>query len=470
MPGVPGIQSYTSVAASNVALFPEGMPPSSVNDSMRQVQKDIRDWYVDAEWVNWGDTPSRASATTFKIATDVTTRYPVHTRLKCYDASTIYSTVTAATYSAPDTTITVVNDSGSLTSSLSSVARAIISSSNISIPSTIGRKGSDIASATTTDIGAATADFVDVTGTTTITGLGTIGAGIVRVVRFTGALTLTHNATSLILPGGFSIVTQANDRATFRSLGSGNWICIHYERANGSTIPFGYKGTDIASAGTTDLSTATGDFVDVTGTTTITALGTAPAGYPVSVRFTGALTLTHNGTSLILPSGANITTAANDMARFRSLGSGNWICENYKKQDGTSVVGGTAAAQSDQETATSTTTYVTPGRQQFHPSACKMWLRVTYSAGTPTNALSYNVGSLTDTANGRLTINFTTAFSGATYCTLVSGETDAGTNEYTGRRYGDTAQATTSVEVCWTNNGGTLVDPREGQAACFGDQ
>ena len=89
-------------------------------------------------------------------------------------------------------------------------------------------KGSDIASATTTDIGAATAEFVDVTGTTTITGLGTIDAGIVRTVRFTGALTLTHNATSLILPGGANITTAANSIFMFRSLGSGNWICVGY--------------------------------------------------------------------------------------------------------------------------------------------------------------------------------------------------------------------------------------------------
>ncbi len=89
-------------------------------------------------------------------------------------------------------------------------------------------KGADIASSTTTDIGAATGEFIDVTGTTTITGLGTIGAGITRTVRFTGALTLTHNATSLILPGAANIQTTANDIAMFRSLGSGNWVCTAY--------------------------------------------------------------------------------------------------------------------------------------------------------------------------------------------------------------------------------------------------
>lgn len=89
-------------------------------------------------------------------------------------------------------------------------------------------KGADIASATTTDIGAATGNFVDVTGTTTITGLGTVKAGTRRIVQFDGSLTLTYNATSLILPGNANIVTQAGDIAEFVSLGSGNWICAKY--------------------------------------------------------------------------------------------------------------------------------------------------------------------------------------------------------------------------------------------------
>src|SRR5688572_28653020 len=38
------------------------------------------------------------------------------------------------------------------------------------------------------------------------------------------------------------------------------------------------KGADIASAGTTNIAAATGDYVHITGTTTITALGTAAAG------------------------------------------------------------------------------------------------------------------------------------------------------------------------------------------------
>lgn len=93
-----------------------------------------------------------------------------------------------------------------------------------------------VASATTTDIGAATSNSVIVSGTTTITGLGTVAAGVTREVLFSGALTLTYNATSLILPGTASITTAANDTAAFRSLGSGNWVCLWYKRANGNPI------------------------------------------------------------------------------------------------------------------------------------------------------------------------------------------------------------------------------------------
>lgn len=100
------------------------------------------------------------------------------------------------------------------------------------------------------------------------------------------------------------------------------------------------KGDNLASAGTVDLSTATGPFVHITGTTTITALGTMQAGAERVVVFDGALTLTHNGTSLILPTGANITTAAGDSATFRSEGGGNWRCVDYTRADGTPLAGG----------------------------------------------------------------------------------------------------------------------------------
>lgn len=99
------------------------------------------------------------------------------------------------------------------------------------------------------------------------------------------------------------------------------------------------KGTNIASAATTDIGAATGNLVHVTGTTTITAFGTVQAGSRREVVFDGILTLTHHATSLILPTAANITTAAGDCAEFISEGSGNWRCTSYNRADGTSLGG-----------------------------------------------------------------------------------------------------------------------------------
>ncbi len=83
-----------------------------------------------------------------------------------------------------------------------------------------------IASATTTDLSTVSSNYITVTGTTTITGFGTVSAGIIKTLRFSGALTLTHNATSLILPLGGNFTTTVGDIFVFRSEGSGNWRCI----------------------------------------------------------------------------------------------------------------------------------------------------------------------------------------------------------------------------------------------------
>lgn len=94
----------------------------------------------------------------------------------------------------------------------------------------------------------------------------------------------------------------------------------------------------IASASTTDLGSVPGRYVSITGTTTITAFGTIKAGTVKYVKFAAALTLTHNGTSLILPGAANITTAAGDMAIFVSEGSGNWLCVTYNRVPGIGTI------------------------------------------------------------------------------------------------------------------------------------
>ena len=93
-----------------------------------------------------------------------------------------------------------------------------------------------MASAATVAIGGNSSDNITISGTTTITAFDTVAAGIRRFVTFSGSLTLTYNATSLILPGAANITTAANDTAEFMSLGSGNWICIRYQKASGLAV------------------------------------------------------------------------------------------------------------------------------------------------------------------------------------------------------------------------------------------
>lgn len=73
------------------------------------------------------------------------------------------------------------------------------------------------------------------------------------------------------------------------------------------------KGSDIASAATITL-VSDGNYSHVTGTVAITDIDYAVGGRPFWVCFDDALTLTHNGTTLILPGGQNILTAASDTA------------------------------------------------------------------------------------------------------------------------------------------------------------
>ncbi len=81
----------------------------------------------------------------------------------------------------------------------------------------------------------------------------------------------------------------------------------------------------IASGSTTDLGSVQSNCITISGTVTITSFGsTAPTGALKTVRFSGILTLTHNGTSLIIPGAANVLTASGDMLTARHEGSGNW--------------------------------------------------------------------------------------------------------------------------------------------------
>lgn len=94
--------------------------------------------------------------------------------------------------------------------------------------------GSDVASASTVNLDNATGDIITITGTTTITAI-TLSAGIKRVVRFAGTLTLTNSA-NLVLPTSANITTTSGDYATFIGFAGGVVRCTSYSKANGTPL------------------------------------------------------------------------------------------------------------------------------------------------------------------------------------------------------------------------------------------
>lgn len=191
--------------------------------------------------------------------------------------------------------------------------------------------GANVASATTTDIGAATGESITITGTTTITGLGTKAAGCIRFVTFSGALILTYNATSLILPTAANITTVAGDTAVFLSLGSGNWKCLDYTRASGAALTGSGSSSYYGQRDNLGIA-ATGSAGALTISLAVPGGGNPSSGTPVTVTFrsvtaadgtyyTRSIT---SATSLVLSSGSTLGVVSGKPAKIW-LGIIDWV-------------------------------------------------------------------------------------------------------------------------------------------------
>jgi len=94
-----------------------------------------------------------------------------------------------------------------------------------------------LASASTVNIGFPNTINIAITGITTINAFDTYDEGAIRYVVFQGAMTLTHNAGTLVLPGAANILTVSGDVGIFKSNGAGKWTCMVYQRAAGHVTP-----------------------------------------------------------------------------------------------------------------------------------------------------------------------------------------------------------------------------------------
>lgn len=196
------------------------------------------------------------------------------------------------------------------------------------VPGAFGPQ-TNLASATTTDLGTVASQNVQITGTTTITGLGSsahINAPL-YLVKFAGALTLTDNATSLILPGAANIVTASGDAGLFEYLGSGNWKCQGYFPASGlplltpsaiSTTPSNPTGT----SSTVMMGLAVSFTPNSSGRVMITVIAVA------SLGGAGSATMRiRRGTGVAPANGAAVTGTATGNSAVASSSNSMLMCQ-----------------------------------------------------------------------------------------------------------------------------------------------
>lgn len=125
-----------NATAATAINWAEGQPPSSVNDSARQMMADVATWYQNGpEWLNYGLTPTYVNATQFTVNGNQTATYSVGRRVRAFvTAGTIYGTVTASSFSS-QTTVTVAWDSGNLDNGVSEVDVGFLNPAYSSLPS-----------------------------------------------------------------------------------------------------------------------------------------------------------------------------------------------------------------------------------------------------------------------------------------------------------------------------------------------
>lgn len=251
------------------------------------------------EWVT-GPTPTYVSATSFTLVGDQTSAFSEGRRLKITDSGgTKYCTITGSVFAAA-TTVTVAGDA--LATPTSAVSYSLVSATNPSISSEmIYRKGTAVVSAATCDIWNTQGDIIHITGSTgPITSFGTAPyTGARKEIIFDSTPTITHNATSLQIPGGVSITAAAGDRAVVRADTTANMIITSY------------------------FSTAIGAFLNINGATEDTAPDLAADfvnTYDVSATSTKKVLLGRLGSGVL---GTEQATTSGTAIDFTSIPS--WV-------------------------------------------------------------------------------------------------------------------------------------------------
>ena len=362
-----GIKDYSTTALTNTEVggvnIEEGMLPSSLNNALRAILVDVREWYNDSQWVVYGDgdsafTITYGSATTFTVdGVDVTTFYHVGRRVRAVGSTTgtIYGTISVTTFST-NTTVTVVWDSGSLQNEALTVSIGALSATNNSIPEAVITNvkvvtGAAIDAAKIHDGSVSNAEFGYLDGVTSA----------IQTQINTKQATITGAATTIVtsdLTASKAVISNASGKVAVSSV---------------TDTELGYV-SGVTSAIQTQINTkltATNNLSDVTNTSTARtnlglAIGTNVQAYDAELAAIAGLTsaadkgiqFTGVGTASVFDlttAGKALIDDADATAQRTTLGLGTIATQNANSVavTGGSITGlGTPSSGSDAATKT----------------------------------------------------------------------------------------------------------------------
>jgi hypothetical protein len=292
--------------------------------------------------------------------------------------------------------VTVANGTITLTASATNYVVANLSTGVVSV-------------ATTTTNWLATTTYLQlyqaVAGASTVTALTDMRQAIGAAGSGSGGMANPMTTTGDMIyssPGSNPVRLGIGSNGQVMTLASGlpTWAAAPSGGFTGGTLASALNEAPtvtIASSATPAIGAAAGNTISLTGTTTVTGFDAIAAGAFRRVIFAGALVLTHNATSLILPTAASLTTAAGDVAEFLSLGAGNWRCTSYSKVNGTALAGSAAGLTWNAQTASYTLAIgdANNGVEQLVAAANNLTIPLNATVAFPvgTSVLVYQAGA-----------------------------------------------------------------------------
>jgi hypothetical protein len=367
-----------------------------------------------SQWTSSGVTPTYVSATSFTLAGDQTSDFHVGRRLQfTTTAGTVYGTIATSAYTTL-TTVTMTMDSGdALDSGLSSVSLSILRADKPALPNSDAARTALGAAALA---GSSAQDFA--AKNLTASGYMSSTAGDLNTVTAVNLADASATLTAAQLTGSKLFTITPTGNVTLTTDTAANIIAALTGYQVGSHVEF----TIIVRAAF-NVALAPGTGVTIVGET---AVNQGSGTWKIRIDSASAVTI------------YNIGAAKTGLA---------------------------AATQAEQEAGTSTAAAVTPGRQQYHPSAAKAWIKCD-AAGVI--QASHNITSITDDGVGLITVTIGTDFSSASYAVVASNKDDSTADQ--ARITNITAQLAGAFSAKTVNHTPAKVDPVNWYFSCYGDQ